>query len=172
MLNVTHSLEVGTLGGYSAIWLLTENPQLHATTIEFDPHHAKVAQQNFEAAGVADRVELLVGAGMDILPNLLKRVEGGKRERFGFTFIDADKGNNWNYFDYAAKMSKPRACIVVDNVVAKGKLADEKAAEDRMMIKGAREVVERVGKDERVDATVLQTVSDKDYDGFLIAMVK
>lgn len=172
MLNVTHSLEVGTLGGYSAIWLLTENPQLRVTTIEFNPHHAKIAQQNFEAAGVADRVELLVGAGMDILPTLLKEVEDGKREQFGFTFIDADKGNNWNYFDYATKMSKPRACIVVDNVVAKGKLADENAAEENMMVKGGREVVERVGRDDRVDATVLQTVSDKDYDGFLIAVVK
>ena len=172
MLNVTNSLEVGTLGGYSALWLLTENPQLRVTTIEFDPHHAKIAQQNFEFAGVADRVEIIVGAGMDILPKIHEDIKTGKRERFGFAFIDADKANNWNYFDFAVKMSKPRACVVVDNVAARGHLADEDAGEHSTRVASAREVIERVGKDGRVDATVLQTVSDKDYDGFLIASVK
>ncbi|KAL8714470.1 MAG: hypothetical protein Q9220_001803 [cf. Caloplaca sp. 1 TL-2023] len=172
MLNVTHSLELGTLGGYSAIWLLTTNPQMHITTIEYDSHHAKIAQENFEAAGVMDRVELLVGAGLDILPRIRQEVEAGERPRFGFTFIDADKPNNWNYFDFAVGMSKPGACIVVDNVAAKGQLTDAGPAKSSVRVQGAREVVEQVGKDERVDATVLQTVSDKDYDGFLIAMVK
>ncbi|KAL9614084.1 MAG: hypothetical protein Q9167_001438 [Letrouitia subvulpina] len=172
MLGVTHSLEVGTLGGYSAIWLLTENPQLHVTTVEFKEHHAKTALHNFEAAGVADRVEIIVGAGAEVLPRLLREVEQGKRERFGFTFIDADKLNNWNYFDLAVKMSVPRACIVVDNVVAHGTLIDEKEALKDVMVKGARDVIERVGRDERVEGTVLQTVSDTGYDGFLIAAVK
>ena len=121
---------------------------------------------------MADRVELIVGAGVDVLPKLREEVDAGKRERFGFTFIDADKLNNYNYFDWAVKMSRPGACIVVDNVVAKGNLANEEAAKESTMVRGARDVVEQVGMDERVDATVLQTVADKDYDGFLIAAVK
>ncbi|KAL9047009.1 MAG: hypothetical protein Q9214_000306 [Letrouitia sp. 1 TL-2023] len=169
MLGVTHSLEVGTLGGYSAIWLLTENPQLRVTTVEFNEYHAKTAADNFEAAGVADRVEIIVGAGAEVLPKLLQEVEQGKRERFGFTFIDADKLNNWTYLDLAVKMSVPRACIVVDNVVAHGRLVD---AQGDVMAEGAREVVERVGRDDRVEGTVLQTVGDHGYDGFLIAVVK
>ncbi|KAI4210783.1 MAG: hypothetical protein LQ351_006365 [Letrouitia transgressa] len=169
MLGVKHSLEVGTLGGYSAIWLLTENPQLRVTTVEFNEHHAKTAADNFEAAGVADRVEIIVGAGAEILPKLLQEIEQGKRERFGFTFIDADKLNNYNYFDLAVKMSVPRACIVVDNVVAHGKLVD---AQGDVMAQGGRDVVERVGRDDRVDGTVLQTVGEHGYDGFLIAAVK
>jgi predicted O-methyltransferase YrrM len=156
MLDVKHALEVGTLGGYSAIWLATENPSLHVTTIEFDPHHANVARKNIEAAGVSDRVEVILGAGMDVLPQLYADIQSGKRERLGFTFIDADKLNNWNYVDWAIKMSVPSACIVVDNVVAKGELTI--ADSTNPMVLGGREVVERVGKDERIDGTVLQTV--------------
>ena len=117
-------------------------------------------------------MEILIGSGIDILPRLVEEVEAGKREKFGFSFVDADKPNNWNYFDMAVKMSKRGACIVVDNVVAKGNLADEEEAKKSTMVSGGREVVERVGADERVDATVLQCVSEKDYDGFLIAGVK
>ena len=165
MLGVTHALEVGTLGGYSAIWLATENPNLHVTTIEFDPHHAEVARANIADAGVADRIEVILGAGLEVLPQLWEEIRAGKREKVGFTFIDADKLNNWNYFDWAVKMSVPRACVVVDNVVSKGKLAMESEAAGNDMVRGARELVEKVGKDERVDATVLQTVGEKDYDG-------
>ncbi|KAL9063358.1 MAG: hypothetical protein Q9161_009506 [Pseudevernia consocians] len=172
MLGVKHALEVGTLGGYSAIWLATENPTMTVTTIEFDPEHASVARENINAAGVADRVDLILGAGMDVLPKLHEDIQSGKRERFGFTFVDADKLNNWNYFDWAVKMSVPRACVCVDNVVSKGKLAMEEAAVGNDMVRGARECVERVGRDERVDATVLQTVGEKDYDGFLMAVVR
>ena len=172
MLGVKYALEVGTLGGYSAIWLLTENPQLRVTTCEYEPHHVEVARKNFENAGVLDRVEILQGAALDHLPRLLGEIESGKRERFGLTFIDADKENNWNYFDSAVKMSTPKACIVVDNVVSKGKLADPAAAETNGMVRGGRTVVENVGRDERVDGCVLQIVGEKDYDGFLMAAVK
>lgn len=156
MLGVKHALEVGTLGGYSAIWLATENPGMHITTIEFNPHHATVARENIEAAGVSDQIEVIQGAGMDILPKVHEDIQSGKKERFGFTFIDADKLNNWNYVDWAIKMSVPKAVIVVDNVVAKGELAIADSTDH--MVVGGREVVERVGKDERVDGTVLQTV--------------
>lgn len=138
------------------------------TTIEFDPMHADVARGNISAAGVADRVNVILGAGMDVLPKLHGEIQSGKREKFGFTFIDADKLNNWNYFDWAVKMSVPRACICVDNIVSKGKLAKEEEAEGNEMVRGGRECVDRVGKDERVEATVLQTVGEKDYDGYVL----
>ena len=170
MLGVKHCLELGTLGGYSAIWLATENPSMTVTTVEFDPHHAEVATANIRAAGVADRVHVILGAGMDVLPKLYEEIEAGEREKFGYTFIDADKLNNYNYFDWAVKMSLPRACICVDNIVGMGRLAMEKEAVNDVMVRGGRECVERVGADDRVEATVLQTVGEKMYDGYVVLL--
>lgn len=102
-----------------------------------------------------------------MLPRLHAEVESGARERFGFAFIDADKVNNHRYFDWAVRMSVPGACICVDNVVSKGKLAMAEEAARNDMVRGARECVERVGADERVEATVLQTEGEKDYDGYV-----
>ena len=167
MLGVKHALEVGTLGGYSAIWLATENPTMTVTTIECDPTRAQVARDNITAAGVGDRVGVILGAGMDMLPRLWEEVEGGERERFGFAFIDADKLNNYHYFDWAVRMSVPGACICVDNIVSKGRLAMEEEAAGNHMVRGARDCVERVGRDGRVEGTVLQTVGEKDYDGYV-----
>ena len=172
VLGVKHALEVGTLGGYSAIWLLLENPDLHVTTCEFNRRHAAVAQENFHAAGVADRVEILLGPALDHLPRLHQEVLEGKRERFGLTFIDADKGNNYTYLDWAVKMSHSGGVVVVDNVVSKGNLANAEAAKTNQMAAGGRDVVERVGRDERVDGVVLQIVGEKDYDGFLFAGIR
>ena len=172
MLNAKHALEFGTLGGYSAIWMATENPGLKITTFEFEAPTAEVARENFTEAGVSDRVECIVGPALNALPKIYEEVQSGQRERFDFTFIDADKLNNWAYFDWAVKMSRPGACLVVDNVVAKGKLANAKDAEIDDMVRGGREVVVQVGRDERVEATVLQIVGAKDYDGFLMAVVK
>ena len=166
MLGARHALEVGTLGGYSAIWLATTNPSLTVTTVEFDPAHAALARDNIRAAGVADRVDLILGPGADVLPRLHAEIEAGTRDRFAFAFIDADKVNNWRYFDWAVRMSVPGACIVVDNVVAKGKLAVASEAEVDELVRGGRDCVERVGRDERVDGVVLQTVGEKDYDGY------
>ncbi len=171
MLGVRHALEVGTLGGYSAIWLATENPSMTVTTIESDPLHASVARANIAHAGVADRVTVVLGAGLTVLPRLHAEIESGQRERFGFTFIDADKLNNYNYFDWAVRMSVPGACVCVDNIVSKGKLAAEGEAAGNEMVRGARECVERVGRDERVDGTVLQTVGEKDYDGYVVSLL-
>ncbi|KAH6630541.1 S-adenosyl-L-methionine-dependent methyltransferase [Chaetomium sp. MPI-SDFR-AT-0129] len=166
---VTHALEVGTLGGYSAIWLASENPQLRLVTVEYEAKHVEVARRNIEAAGLADRVEVIHGAGVDVLARLKEEVEAGKRERFGFVFIDADKPNNWNYFRLAKDMVKPNAVICVDNVVRQGKLADSDTTDE--MVLGAREVVEKAGKEPGVDSVVIQTVSDKSYDGWLWAVV-
>jgi predicted O-methyltransferase YrrM len=102
----TPSLEVGTLGGYSAIWLASENPQLHLTTIEYRRKHYEVARKNIELTGLSDRIEVIHGTGIEVLTSLSKEVEAGKRPKFGFVFIDADKDNNWNYFKLSKSMVK------------------------------------------------------------------
>jgi len=168
--HVSHALEVGTLGGYTSIWIATQNPQIHVTTIEVNPEHARVARENIEYAGVADRVEVIVGAGVDVLSNLKKEIDDGKRGKFAFVFIDADKLNNWNYFDAAVGMCERKSCIVVDNMVKGGKVAVDKE-DNPDSIKGPRMLIEAVGRDKRVDGLVMQTVSEKTYDGFLMAVV-
>ncbi|KAK4543129.1 hypothetical protein LTR36_005906 [Oleoguttula mirabilis] len=169
-LRVKHALELGTLGGYTSIWLASENPGLHVTTIEVNPHHRNVAQQNLEHAGVADRVDSRLGAGLDVLPRLGKEIAAGEKPRLGFAYIDADKNNNWNYLDQLIDMCEPGAVIFVDNIVAGGGLVDEAQLGD-VMVSGAREVVEKVGKDGRVEGMVLQTVGEKSYDGILMVVV-
>ena len=169
--NVKNILEVGTLGAYTSIWLATENPECTVTTVEVSPERAKVAEENIANAGVGDRVTVLVGSAIDVLPRLLEEIESGKRKRFGMTFIDADKPNNWTYFDFAVRMSCSRASIIVDNVVLRGGLVAEDR-QDRDHVKGARKVIELAGKDERVDGVVMQLVSNRSYDGFLFAVVK
>ncbi|KAE8337088.1 hypothetical protein BDV24DRAFT_154651 [Aspergillus arachidicola] len=169
---VKHALEVGTLGGYTAIYIASLNPDIRIVSIEIDPKSAEVAKENIAAAGYQDRIEVLVGAAIDLLPILQTKVENGEQERFGFTFIDANKDNGWDYFDYAVKMSRPRASIIVDNVVRAGKLVQEDYIKNDINVRGSRRTVENVGKDDRVDAVVLQTLSEKSYDGFLMAVVK
>ncbi|KAF1941962.1 O-methyltransferas-like protein family 3 [Clathrospora elynae] len=162
-------LEVGTLGGYSTIWLATSTPNVKVTSVEVDAHHAEVARANIKNAGLEDRVEVRVGPGIEVLPRLVTEIEEGSRQRFQFVFIDADKENNWNYVDIAIGMCEPGACIIVDNVVQKGRLAKES---DDPRIAGARRVVENIGKEDRLDGIVVQTVGEKSYDGFLLVIVK
>ncbi|GAB7355368.1 hypothetical protein MBLNU459_g5892t1 [Dothideomycetes sp. NU459] len=168
--NVKHALEVGTLGGYTSIWLATMNPGLQVTAVEVDAKHVKVAQENIARAGVSDRVEVILGSGLDVLPRMLKDIQEGSRPPFGFTYIDADKENNWAYFDLAVGMSRPGATIYVDNIVRGGLLVSEERKDDED-VQGARRLVENVGNDSRVDAVVQQTVAEKSYDGFLMAVV-
>jgi predicted O-methyltransferase YrrM len=175
--NAKNVLEIGTLGGYSSIWFASAGPDVHVTSMEVDPRHREVAMENIAFAELSDRIEVLLGAGLDLLPKLAREVEEGRRQKFDFVFIDADKENNWNYFQLALPIVKERTCIYVDNVVRKGKLAsaeasEEAAAQGDLRIAGCRTLVENVGKDERVEAVVLQTVSEKNYDGFLMAVVK
>lgn len=170
-LRVKHALELGTLGGYTSIFLASENPDLRVTTIEVDPHHRDVAQRNLEQAGVADRVDIRLGAGLDVLPQIGKAIASGKLPRLGFVYIDADKQNNWNYLDQVIGMCEPGAVIFVDNIVRGGRLVDPSHRKSPGVI-GARRVVENVGKDDRVDGMVLQTVGEKSYDGVLMVVVK
>ncbi|PQE17367.1 O-methyltransferase family 3 protein [Rutstroemia sp. NJR-2017a BVV2] len=170
LMRVKNVLEVGTLGAFASIYIATENPDCKITTIEFNPKHAEVARENIGHAGVGDRVEVLVGPAVDILPDLLKEIEDGKRERFGMTFIDADKLNNWTYCDYGIKMSYSGAVIFVDNMACRGALVQEDSEDPHVI--GARKAIEEVGRDDRVDGVVMQIVSEKNWDGFLMAVVK
>jgi predicted O-methyltransferase YrrM len=169
--NVKHAVEVGTLGGYTSIFIASENPQIHITTVEINPKNAEVARQNIANAGLSERIEVVLGTGVEVLTDLLAKVEKGEKEHIGFAFIDADKMNNWTYLDLAVKMSVKGACIIVDNVVQKGAIVNEEMfARDH--VAGARKVIEEAGKDPRVDAVVLQLVGEKDYDGILMAVVR
>lgn len=172
MIRAERILEVGTLGGYSTIWLASSRKNVKVTTVEISEENRKLARANLEQAGVLDRVESLLGPGVEVLPKLLEEVKAGKRGTYDLVFIDADKINNWNYFDLAVQMSRPGACIIVDNVVWRGLLADEEEAKRNENVRGSRTVVENAGKDERVDGVVMQMVDEKNYDGFLMAIVK
>lgn len=166
---VKHVLEVGTLGGYSSIWMAGQNPQLRLTSVEYDGHHVDVARRNIRHAGLEDRIEVIHGTGVDVLSRLREEVKSGSRPRFGFVFIDADKVNNWRYFQLAREMVEPGSVICVDNVVRDGMLAEMSYSDPHL--EGAREVVEKVGREEDVDSVVLQTVGEKGYDGWLWAVV-
>lgn len=165
-------LELGTLGGYSAIWMALAASDVQVTTVEVDPERKKIAEENIARAGLSDRITVLLGPGLEVLPVLLEEVKAGKRQPFDFAFIDADKQNNLAYFNYTLQMIKPKSLVYVDNVVRKGRVADDAVAKEDTSIQGIRKMIEAVGQDDRVDAVTIQTVSDKNYDGFLMALVK
>jgi predicted O-methyltransferase YrrM len=159
-------LEIGTLAGYSTIWLARALPaggQL--ITLEFDPKHADVARENIARAGLSDIVDLRVGAALDTLPQIAE--EG--HAPFDMFFIDADKVNNPHYFEWALKLSHPGSIIIVDNVVRDGAVID--ATSDDPNILGVRRLNEMLAAEPRVAATALQTVGSKGYDGFMMAVV-
>jgi predicted O-methyltransferase YrrM len=163
-------VEVGMLGGYSTIWLASSHGEARVTSIEIDEEFAAKAREHFEWAGVAGQVEVRVGSGMDELPKLVEEVREGKRPKVDLAFIDANKENNLDYFNYVMEMAHPGTCIIVDNVVRRGAVVNP-AMKNDLRVAGARRVIEGVGKDKRVEATVLQMVGDKTYDGFLTAVV-
>jgi predicted O-methyltransferase YrrM len=159
-------LEVGTLGGYSTIWLARALPAGgRLITLEFDPKHAEVARANLARAGLADVVELRVGPALETLPQLA--VE--RRGPFDFIFIDADKTNYPGYFTWALKLSRRGTVIVADNVVRKGAVID--AASQDPNVQGVRRFHELVAAGPRVSATAIQTVGSKGYDGFTLMIV-
>ena len=172
LLNARNVLEVGTLGAYSTIWMASASPDVKVVSIEIDPAVADIARENVKAAGMERQIEILVGSALEILPQLAKEVEDGKRGEFDFSFIDADKREALDYFTWAKKMSRKGAGVYLDNMVRKGLLADEELAEKGdENVKAIRRTVEEVGKMDGVEATLLQTVSEKNYDGFLLAAV-
>jgi predicted O-methyltransferase YrrM len=158
-------LEIGTLGGYSTIWLARALPDGgRVISLEADARHAEVARANIARAGLETKVEVRLGLALDLLPGL---TEGA--EPFDFVFIDADKPNNAAYFDWALRLSRPGSIIVVDNVVRGGDVID--AASDSATVRGVHRFLERLAAEPRVSATAIQTVGSKGYDGFAIALV-
>lgn len=161
-----HILEIGTLGGYSTIWLgRALPPDGHLVTLEFEPAHARVARANIARAGLSTLVDLQVGAGLEILPQLV----AGGRGPFDFIFIDADKENYPGYFEWSLKLARPGTLIVVDNVVRDGAVIDPASSDPR--VQGVRRFHEVVAAEPRVSATAIQTVGSKGYDGFTLASV-
>jgi predicted O-methyltransferase YrrM len=159
-------LEIGTLGGYSTIWLARALPSDgRLITLEFDPQHAEVARANLARAGLTGVVDLRVGRALDTLP--LIATEG--RGPFDLIFIDADKPGTADYFTWALKLSRRGSLIIVDNVVRKGAVIDE--ASDDPNVRGMRRFFDVLAAERRVSATVLQTVGSKGYDGFALALV-
>lgn len=155
-------LEVGTLGGYSTIWLaraVGEGGQV--VTLEIDLHHAEVANANLAGAGVGERVEVITGAAVDTLPALTGP--------FDLVFIDADKEGNVTYLREALRLSRPGTTIVVDNVVREGGVLEADSPDPR--IQGTRALFDAVAAEARLSATAIQTVGGKRWDGFLIAVV-
>ncbi|MEU1285985.1 O-methyltransferase [Kitasatospora sp. NPDC005856] len=163
-------LEVGTLGGYSAIWLARAlPPDGTLLTLELDPRHAEVARDNLAAAGLAGVAEVRVGRAADSLAELVEQVEQGA-EPFDLVFIDADKPSNPEYFRRALQLTGPGSLIIVDNVVRGGAVAD--AASTDPGVVGTRALHDLIAAEPRVTATSVQTVGSKGYDGFTLARVK
>jgi predicted O-methyltransferase YrrM len=159
-------LEIGTLGGYSTIWLARSLPPGgKLITLDSEKKHVDVARANLERAGVADRVEIRLGKALDTLPQL----ESEKRGPFDLVFIDADKQHNTEYFQWALKLSRVGSLIVVDNVVRDGKVTDEASSDTS--VQGVRRCNAAMAAERRVDVTALQTVGSKGYDGFSLARV-
>ncbi len=159
-------LEIGTLGGFSTIGLARALPaDGRLVSLEYDPAHAEVARANIAAAGLADRVEVRVGAALDSLP----KVQADGIGPFDLVFIDADKANNANYVRWALDLSRPGTLIIVDNVVRGGKVLD--ASGDDPAVAGTRAALEFIAAEPRLTATALQTVGSKGYDGFVLALV-
>jgi|SRR5262245_3587127 len=159
-------LEVGTLGGYSTIWLARALPAAgRLVTLESEPKHADVARANIARAGLSGVVELRLGRALDTLPQVA--AEG--RGPFDLIFIDADKENNADYFAWALKLSRRGSLIIVDNVVRKGAVID--AATSDPLVQGVRRFLDVLAAEPRVSATAIQTVGSKGYDGFALALV-
>ena len=159
-------LEIGTLGGYSTIWLARALPAGgRLVTLEVDAKHAEVARVNIRRAGLADIVELRLGSALETLPQLA--AEG--RGPFDLIFIDADKQSIPEYFHWAFKLSRRGSLIMVDNVVRKGAVID--GASDDPSVQGVRRFNELVAAEPRVSATAIQTVGSKGYDGFAMVLV-
>jgi predicted O-methyltransferase YrrM len=166
LVGASQVLEIGTLGGYSTIWLARAvPPDGRVVSLEVDPHHAEVAMANLATAGLGDRVEVRVGPALDTLVQLAH--EGAV---FDLVFIDADKVNNAGYVDAAVGMAHTGTVIVVDNVVRGGELLDGESTDPSVV--GNRRLLDLAQADDRFDATVVQTVGSKGYDGFLLAVVR
>jgi predicted O-methyltransferase YrrM len=166
MVGARRILEIGTLGGYSSIWLARALPaEGMVVTLEADAKHFEVARENLGRAGLAKLVDQRLGLALETLPDLAEEGAGP----FDFVFIDADKENTAEYFEWAVRLSRPGTAIVVDNVVREGEVADAAATDPQVL--GVRRFHEALAADARVSATTIQKVGSKGYDGFTLAVV-
>ncbi|MFE9094196.1 O-methyltransferase [Streptomyces sp. NPDC007264] len=159
-------LEIGTLGGYSTIWLgraLPEDGRL--ITLEYDAGHAEVARRNLARAGLEGITEVRVGPALESLPKLAEE----RQEPFDLVFIDADKANNARYVEWALKLTRPGSLIVLDNVVRGGRVTD--AGSEDPSVRGTRAALELIATHPRLSGTAVQTVGTKGHDGFALARV-
>lgn len=157
-------LEIGTLGGYSTIWLaraVGDGGQV--VTVEAEPGHAAIARASIDAAGVGGRVEIKIGRGTDVLPTLAGEAP------FDLVFIDADKESNTFYLDWAARLGRPGTVVVVDNIARAGDIVDADSPDPK--VQGSRAALQMLGDDPRFEATAVQTVGAKGWDGFALAIV-
>ena len=158
-------LEIGTLGGYSTVWLaraLPDDGQL--ISLELEPHHARVARENLERAGVSDKVDVRIGPAVETLAAMTGEAP------FDFVFIDADKQGNAHYVAEAIRLGRPGTTIIVDNVVREGGVLDASSDDERII--GTRALFDMLAANPRVDATAVQTVGAKKWDGFVLARVR
>jgi len=164
--NAKKVLELGTLGGYSTIWLaraLPDNGKI--ITIEVDKHHGDVAQKNIDNARLSQKVDLRIGKALDLLPDII--AENG--EPFDVIFIDADKPPYTEYFNYALQLSRPGTLIVCDNVIRAGKVLDENSTDEK--VQGVKRLNKMLSENKKVTATILHSTGVKEYDGMAIAVV-
>jgi predicted O-methyltransferase YrrM len=160
-------LEIGTLGGYSTIWLgRVLPPGGRLITLEADEQHAVIARANIARAGLGEIVDIRLGLALDTLP----KIQSEGLAPFDFFFIDADKSNNPDYFQWALKLSRPGSVIVIDNVVRDGKILDKTSSDKD--IQGVRRLFQVAASETRVSVTAIQTVGSKGWDGFLLALVE
>ncbi|MBP1965493.1 O-methyltransferase [Paenibacillus aceris] len=160
-------LEIGTLGGYSTIWLARALPSGgQLVTLELDPVHARVATANISLAQLSDRVEVRVGDALD----QLAQMDDEGVEPFDLIFIDADKPNNPNYLKWALHFSHPGTVIIGDNVIREGEVINENSQDPR--VQGVRQFYDLLAEEPKIDATAIQTVGSKGYDGFVLGIVK
>lgn len=159
-------LEIGTLGGYSSIWMAQALPETGKIyTLEFNPAYAKVAKQNIREAGYENNVEVIVGKALDTLPKLEE-----KKLVFDLIFIDADKENYPHYLNWALKLANSGALIVADNVIRNGEIFNETSTDER--VKGIQQFMDLLVNNPDIDSTAIQTVGAKGYDGFMMGIVK
>ncbi len=160
-------LEIGTLGGYSTICLARAVPEDGiVVTLEIDPHHADVARANLDRAGVGARVDIRVGPAIETLAAL----QAAREAPFDLVFIDADKQSNADYVRAAIDLARPGALIIVDNVVREGRVLD--GASGDAMVQGTRRLFDYLAAEPRLDATAIQTVGVKKWDGLVVALVR
>jgi predicted O-methyltransferase YrrM len=165
--NARRILEVGTLGGYSTTWLARAlPPDGRLITLEVSPKHAEVAQSNITRAGLASLVELRLGPALESLAKL----HAENTPPFDLIFIDADKPNNPNYLEWAIRLSRPGTTILIDNVIREGAIIDDTSADPA--IQGTRRMFDIISTHPRLEATTLQTIGAKTYDGIALALVK